>query len=167
MPNVGVVASCAEIDTRERSIMVLNKYLAGLLTLAITVLTAAVAVPETAWRDAATIWQFAGLVVSTIVTVFLPLSKGRWAAAIKVIGSLAAAVVANVVAFLTSGGEWGIYQWLLLGLAILLALAAELGVNIRIDSTKEALASPQISTTATKIVDPQAVAVVAKTTAVG
>ena len=140
--------------------MAISKHLAGLLTLAITVLTAAVALPETAWRDAATIWQFAGLVVSTIVTVFLPLSKGSWAAAIKVVGSLAATVITNVVAFLTSGGEWGVYQWLLLGLAILLALAAELGVNIRIDSTKEALASPQISSTATQVTDPQATAVV-------
>lgn len=147
--------------------MAINKYLAGLLTLAITVLTAAVAIPQESWALPATVWQFAGLVVSTIVTIFLPLSKGRWAAMLKVLGSLAAAVVANVVGYLAGGGEWGVMQWMLLGLAILLALAAELGVNIRIDSTKEALASPQISTTATKIVDPKAVAVVAERTAVG
>ena len=138
--------------------MVINKYLAGLLTLAITVLTAAVALPESAWQDPATVWQFAGLVVSTIVTIFLPLSRGRWAAALKVIGSLVSAVVANVVAYLASGGAWGFMQWMLLGLAVLLALAAELGVQIRLDTTRLALASPQISSEAARVVDPQAAA---------
>lgn len=141
--------------------MTINKYLAGLLTLAITVLTAAVAIPVEAWRDPATVWQFAGLVVSTIVTTFLPLSKGRWAAAIKVIGSLAASIVANVVAFLTSGGEWGITQWMLLGLAVLLALAAELGVQIRLDGTKAALADPTVSDAAVVAVDKPAARVIA------
>lgn len=147
--------------------MAVNKYLAGLLTLAITVLTAAVALPETAWRDAATVWQFAGLVVATIVTIFLPLSKGSWAAAIKVIGSLFAAVVANVVAYLVGGGEWGVVQWMLLGLAVLLALAAELGVQVRIASTREALAAPSVSDSAVVAADPQAVRVIDANAAVG
>ena len=137
--------------------MALNKYLAALLTLAITVLTAAVAIPEEAWHDAATIWQFAGLVVSTIVTIFLPLSRGSWAAALKVIGSLVAAAVANVIAFLTSGGDWGFTQWLLIGLAILNALAAEIGVNVRLDSAKQALAAPEVSNVVPEVVDIAAV----------
>lgn len=140
--------------------MAVNKYLAGLLTLAITVLTAAVAIPTESWQDAATVWQFAGLVVSTIVTIFLPLSSGAWAAAIKVIGSLVSAVVANVVAFLVSGGSWGVMQWMLLGLAVLLALAAELGVQVRLASTKAALAAPAVPDSIPIAVDPQAVRVV-------
>lgn len=140
--------------------MAVNKYLAGLLTLAITVLTAAVAIPTESWQDAATVWQFAGLVVSTIVTIFLPLSSGAWAAAIKVIGSLISAVVANVVAFLVSGGSWGVMQWMLLGLAVLLALAAELGVQVRLASTKAALAAPAVPDSIPIAVDPQAVRVV-------
>lgn len=147
--------------------MAINKYLAGLLTLAITVLTAAVALPETAWQDSATVWQFAGLVVSTIVTIFLPLSKGAWAAAIKVIGSLTAAVVANVVAYLVAGGTWGFMQWMLLGLAILLALAAELGVQIRMTSTAEALVEPSISSAAVVAADADAVRAIDHGRAVG
>lgn len=147
--------------------MAINKYLAGLLTLAITVLTAAVAIPEAAWRDPATVWQFAGLIVSTIVTIFLPLSNGAWAAAIKVIGSLATAVVANVVAYFAGGGSWGVMQWMLLGLAVLLALAAELGVQIRIASTEEALADTSASDPAVVAADPQAVRAVDAGGAVG
>lgn len=141
--------------------MIINKYLAGLLTLAITVLAAAVAIPVESWRDPATVWQFAGLVVAAIVTTFLPLSKGGWAAALKVIGSLVATVVANVVAYLSSGGTWGITQWMLLGLAVLLALAAELGVQIRLDGAKAALADPTVSDASVVALDKPAVRAIA------
>lgn len=136
-----------------------NQFLAGLLTLAITVITAAVAIPEAAWADAATLWQFGGLVVSTAVVIFLPLSKGKWAASIKVIGSLVAALVANVVALLTTEGDWGFTQWLLIGLALLNALAAELGVNARIAELKSDIVDNGKSTDAARAADPAGVAV--------
>lgn len=45
-----------------------------------------------------------------------------------------------------------------MSMAVLLALAAELGVQIRLDTAKQALASPQISSEAARVVDPQATA---------
>jgi len=137
----------------------INQFLAGLLTLLITLITAAVAIPAEAWALPLTIWQFAGLVVSTILVIFLPLAKGGWAAAIKVIGSLAAAAIANVVGVLITGDPWAVAQWLLLGLAILNALAAELGVNVRISGLKQIIVSPTASTAAATASDPAGVAV--------
>ena len=138
----------------------LNKWAAGLLTLAITVLTGAVAIPESAWASPLTVWQFAGMVIATFVTIFLPLSSGRWAGAIKVLGSLLTALIANVVGVLTSGlDEWGYAQYLLVGLALLNALAAELGVSVRVDAAKQTIAAPEVSSAAVQTVDPKAVIV--------
>lgn len=138
----------------------LNKWAAGLLTLAITVLTGAVAIPESAWSSPLTLWQFGGLVVSTIVVIFLPLASGAWAGAIKVIGALASALVANVIGLLTSGlDDWGFTQYMLIGLAILNALAAELGVSLRVDAAKQVIAAPEVSSAGVQTVDPKAVVV--------
>lgn len=138
----------------------LNKWAAGLLTLAITVLTGAVAIPESAWASPLTVWQFAGMIVATVVVIFLPLSQGRWAAALKVIGALLSALIANVIGILTSGlTDWGYAQYLLVGLALLNALAAELGVSVRVDAAKQVIAAPEVSSAAVQTVDPKAVVV--------
>lgn len=140
--------------------LVLNKYAAGFLSLFITVMTAAVAIPETAWTQPSIIWQFAGLVAATIVTIFLPLAKGAWAGALKTGGAIVAVVVGNVAAFLSEGvGDWGVYQWMLLGLAIGTVLATELGVNVRVDSATAQIASPEVSSATIVAVDPTAAAV--------
>lgn len=134
-----------------------NQYLAGLLTLAITVLTAAVALPETAWAEAGVVWQFGGMVVGTIVVIFLPLSKGAWAGALKIGGAIAAAIVSNVVAFLLTEAEWGFYQWLLIGLAVLNVIAGELGIQARVTDAKLALASSShADTVVVQEIDPKA-----------
>lgn len=134
--------------------MVINKYLAGLLTLAITLLTAFVAVPATAWADPAVVWQFAALVVSSITAIFLPLASGPWAGALKT-GS--AVVLAGIGALLPLlGGDFGALQWGLLGIAILNALAVELGVGVRIDSAKDIIITPAKETEVVKEVDPSA-----------
>ena len=137
----------------------LNKFAAGFLALGVAVLTAAVAIPEEAWSQPAVVWQFGGLILSTILVIFLPLAKGAWAGALKIIGALGAALVANVLAFFAGGGEWGFYQWLLLGLAVLQAVAAELGVNVRVDQAKQQIESPEISSAPVEAVDPKAVEV--------
>ena len=56
--------------------LVLNQWLAGLLTLAITVLTAINLMPEEAWQDPVSVLQFAALVISSIVAVVVKLGTG-------------------------------------------------------------------------------------------
>lgn len=136
----------------------LNKWAAGLLTLAITVLTGAVAIPEASWAIPLTVWQFAGMVVGTVLAIFLPLSTGPWTAGLKVGGALIAALIGNVVGVLAEGGEWGYTAWLLLGLALLNALAAQLGVGIRVDSATQAIEA-EASSAPVQAVDPKAVEV--------
>ena len=141
--------------------MSINKYLAGLLTLATSLLSAFVLIPEAAWADPATVWQFAALVVSSIAAIFLPLSKGAWAGLLKT-GS--AAILAGIGALvpLLGFGDFGPLQWALLGVAVLNAVAIELGVNVRIDTAKDAIVDPAASTEASKEVDPTASVIATK-----
>jgi hypothetical protein len=130
----------------------INQILAGLLTLAITLITAATVVPEGAWNDPYTLWQFGALAVSSIAAVFLPIAKGGWAGALKT-GS--AAILAGIGALLPLiNGVFGVTQWLLVILAVLNAVAVELGVYARVASAKGILADPQTSDTVATKVDP-------------
>ena len=135
--------------------MIINKYLAGLLTLATSLLSAFVLIPPTAWAAPETVWQFIALVVSSIAAIFLPLSKGAWAGLLKT-GS--AAVLAGIGALipLLAFGEFGPLQWALLAVAVLNAVAIELGVNVRVDSAKDQIVDPALNTEAIKAVDPSA-----------
>lgn len=134
--------------------MVINKYLAGLLTLAITLLTAFVAVPEAAWADPAAVWQFVALVVSSITAIFLPLASGPWAGALKTGSAVILAGIGALIPLLA--GDFGGLQWALLGIALLNALAIELGVGVRIDSAKDVIIVPEKTTESIKAVDPTA-----------
>lgn len=135
--------------------MIVNKYLAGFLTLAISLLTALVAIPAEAWVDPVVVWQFAALVVSSIAAVFLPLLRGAWAAGLKTGSAVVLAAIGALIPLL--GGTFGVIQWALLGLAALNALAIQLGVDARVDAVKEAIANPAKSTAAVEAVDPAAV----------
>lgn len=146
-----------ETGTENTMPILKNQFLAGILTLAITVLTAAVAIPEDAWTTPSIVWQFGGMVVSTAAVIFLPLAQGVWAGAIKIGSAIVAAVVANVVAVFVDGGAWGVYQWLLLGLAVLNVVAGELGVQARVTDAKAAIASTSRSDTlVVQAADPKA-----------
>lgn len=134
--------------------MVINKYLAGLLTLAITLLTAFVAVPQAAWADQAVVWQFVALVVGTFTTIFLPLLSGPWAGALKTGSAVILAAIGALVPLLA--GDFGPLQWGLLGIAALNALAIELGVQIRVDSAKDIIVTPTKNTTVVQEIDPKA-----------
>lgn len=135
--------------------MIVNKYLAGFLTLAISLLTALVAIPETAWADPVVVWQFVALIVSSIAAVFLPLLRGAWAAGLKTGSAVILGTIGALIPLLA--GTFGVIQWALLGLAALNALAIELGVNTRVDAVKEVLANPAKSNAVAEAVDPAAV----------
>ncbi|QIN93849.1 membrane protein [Microbacterium phage Alakazam] len=140
--------------------MVINKYLAGLLTVAVLFITAF----QAAVQDGITVteaWQLAGMFVGAIVTTFVPITPGKWAASLKVLGAVIGAGIAAVIPFLTTG--WDASAITIVVLAVVNTLAVQLGVNVRVDSARAALADPAKSDNAILQVDPKA-AVAAETT---
>lgn len=134
--------------------MVVNKYLAGLLTLLTSLLAALVAIPQAQWAEPEVIWQFVALVVSSGTAIFLPLVTGPWAAGLKVGSAVILAGVGAILPLL--GGEWGATQWVLLAVAVLNALAIQLGVDIRVDSAKKIIIDPTVNSAIGKDIDPKA-----------
>lgn len=134
--------------------MVLNKYLAGLLTVLVVGLTAF----QAAVVDGFTMtegWQLAGLLVGVLVTIYVPILETKWAAGLKVAGAVLGAVIAAVVPFLTGG--WNTSAVVIVILAAVNTLAVQLGVNVRIDSAREVIADPEQSNAAITAIDPKAV----------
>ncbi|QNJ55972.1 membrane protein [Microbacterium phage Rasputia] len=141
--------------------MVINKYLAGLLTVLVVALTAF----QAALSDGFTLtegWQIAGLVVAAFVTVFVKLVDSNWAAMLKVSGSVLGAAIAAIVPFLTGG--WDASAVTIVVLAVLNTLVTQLGVDIRLDSIKSVLEDPQKSNQLAFAVDPAAAAIVSPPT---
>ncbi|AWN07751.1 membrane protein [Microbacterium phage Hendrix] len=133
--------------------MIINKYLAGLLT----VLVVAVTAFQAALSDGFTTteaWQLSGLVLGAFVTVFVPLLQGKWAAGLKVGGAVLGAAIAAIVPFATGG--WDASAVTIVVLAILNTLTTQMGVDVRIDSAKQALADPSVSIEVPHNVDPVA-----------
>lgn len=134
--------------------MVINKYLAGLLTVAVLFLTAFQAALQ-GGIDAVEAWQLAGVAVGAIVTVFVPITPGKWAASLKVIGAVIGAVIAAIIPLAL--GEWSTEALTIVALAALNALVVQLGVNMRVDAARVALADPAKSDAAIGALDPKAV----------
>lgn len=117
--------------------MIPSKYLAGfiqVITLLMTSLLAALA----DGLDYTEVWQIAGVLVGAVVTFFVPLLEGRWAAALKVGGAVLGAIIAAVIPLLAN--EWTASSAIIVLLAAVNALATQLGVDVRVDAAKEALA---------------------------
>lgn len=114
--------------------MVVNKYLAALLSIGIVVLTAFVAIPE-GERNPATIGQLAILALGAIVTYLVPLLESRWAGALKTGAAVAAALIAAIIPFWAEGAITAI-QVAVVALAALNALAVEVGVQVRKDDLR-------------------------------
>ena len=134
--------------------MVVNKYLAGLLSVALISLTAL----QASVADGFTVteaWQLAGLVLGAFVTTLVPLLKNKWAAGLKVGGAVLGAAVAALVPFVTSG--WDAAALSTIVLAVLNTLAVQLGVSVRVDSAKQAIADTTTSNAVPVKVDPAAV----------
>lgn len=138
--------------------MVINKYLVGFIQLALIALTALQTAIAAGWNVTAA-WQFAGFVVGAIVTVFVPLTRGAWAGSLKVGGAVIGALIAAIVPFITMG--WTANAVVIVILAAVNALATQLGVYVRVDSAKQALASTSVSDAVPLAVDPTAADVAA------
>lgn len=141
--------------------MILNKYLVALLQ----VLTLFLAAFQAALSDGLTAteaWQLAGLFVGAVVTYYVPILTGRWAAALKVGGAVLGAAIAALVLVLADG--WSAGSVTIVIIAIINALATQFGVDVRLDSTREALTSPTVTNVTVDVVDPSAAAAVADPT---
>jgi hypothetical protein len=134
--------------------MIINKYLAGLLTVAVVFLTAFQAALSEG-ISATEAWQLAGLFVGAFVTTFVPILESGWAAALKVAGAVIGAAITAIVPLVTS--EWNASTITIVVLAVINTLAVQLGVNVRVDSARQALADPGKSDAAIVAVDPRAV----------
>lgn len=134
--------------------MTLNKYAVGLLQVAIIAVTALQAAVALGWSLTAA-FQLAGLIIGAIVSVFVPLLEGRWAAGLKVGGAVLGALIAAIIPFVTDG--WSPGAIVIVVLAGLNALATQLGVDIRIDSAVQALGDPSVPNASVEAVDPAAV----------
>jgi hypothetical protein len=113
--------------------MLANRYAAAILSIAVIVLTAFLAIPEDQ-RDAPTLWQFTALAISSGTVYLLPLLDGKWAGLLKTGSAVVLAVIGALIPLLSTG-TLSATQWLVLLLAGLNALATEIGVKLRKDST--------------------------------
>lgn len=142
-----------------------SKYTTAFLTLALVVVFGLQSALVGGLTDVEA-WQFAALVVGGIVTYIAPILVSGWAAAVKVIGAVVGAVLAAIPPIIdTANGGAGFTPEAIVALVFagVLALAAQFGVDIRLDKVKEAVASPAIDNAQVYVLDPKAYAVVAPT----
>lgn len=140
--------------------MILNKYAAGLLTLVGTLVYALQLALADNIFTAQEQWEFGGLAAGSAVAIFVPLLKTGWAALLKVGGNVIVAVAGAIVGVIVAGGEWQTSTTMAIIFAGVNALLTQLGVSMRTDSVKEALAAPDVSDRVPVSVDGQAVKVV-------
>ena len=112
--------------------MVLNKYSAALLQIAIIVI-GAYSLLQTPVSPAAA-WGLLVLGAQAVITYLVPLLSGRWAGGFKTGASIVIAVVGTLIPLIAQGGHLLPSQWAILILSGLNALAAEIGVQIRLDT---------------------------------
>lgn len=108
------------------------------------------------------IWTFVGLASAALLTWVLPLVKTGWAGIFKVGINLLGALSALVIPLL--GGEWTAAVWIGVIIGLIQALAAQIGVDIRLDAQKEVIDSrsnPDVPTITS--LDPEALRVVEAT----
>ena len=109
----------------------MNKYAAALLSIAIVILTAFVALPAEQVTPAAIV-QLALLGIGAIVTYLVPLATGRWTGILKTGAAIVAAILTAVLPFVLTGHITST-QIVIVVLAALNALAVEVGVQLRKD----------------------------------
>lgn len=105
-------------------------------------------------------FQLGGLIVGAIVTYIAPLLKTGWAAGLKVGGAVLGAVLAAIIPVIDTvngGPGFNAETITMIAFAGLNALAAQFGVDQRIDAVKEALTSPQTPNAPVEAVEPVAV----------
>lgn len=134
--------------------MILNKYLLALIQFVLTVATALQAAVAGGF-DTTEKWQLALLVITTAGAIFTPLLKDGPAWLAKGLVSIVGAIIIAVIPFVTDG--WTDESWIIVTVAALNALAAYVGVAVRIDSARRALADDNVDSSVIQAVDPAAV----------
>lgn len=114
--------------------MIFKKYFAALISVAIVVLTALLAVPTGEIQGAA-IAQLVAIGAGAVATYFLPLVDISWRGVLKTGAAAIAAVVSILVPILEAHGIPNSTQVALMVLAVVNALGVEIGVNIRTDTS--------------------------------
>jgi hypothetical protein len=110
--------------------MVINRYLSAILSTAIVILTAFVAIPQDAFTlGDPQVAAFVALAASTVISYLVPLVPGKWPGALKTGVGILAALFAAVWPLLSGSSV----DWTLVVLAGLNALAQEFGVKVRVD----------------------------------
>jgi hypothetical protein len=110
----------------------MNKYAAALLSIAVVILTAFVALPANAITVSAIV-QLVLLGVSAFVTFFVPLVAGRWQGLLKTGTAILATVLTAALPFILTG-KITATEIVIVVLAALNALAVQVGVSMRVDS---------------------------------
>ena len=112
----------------------IQKYLAALLSIALVVVTAFVAIPADQITPTS-VGQLAVLALGAVVTFLVPLLQGPWAAGLKTGSAVLAAIILAALPFFTQGYITPT-QIAIVVLAALNALAVQVGVDIRTDASK-------------------------------
>lgn len=126
-----------------------TKYASALLSLTVllvTSITAALAGPVTL----TVLIQLGLLFLGGVVTYIVPLLSGGWVGGLKVGIGVVAAALAAVVPLLT-GAHWNLQNTLIVVLAVVNALATQLGVAIRKDPIDAGTAVPGSATVITNV----------------
>lgn len=133
--------------------MTTNKYTAALLQFVLILVTAFQAAISNGLTTTEA-WQLVALGIAAVGTYFLPLVTGPWAGALKVGIAVLGAVVAAIIPLVL--GQWTAETFIIVMLAGLNALAAQIGVSARMDSVTAMLVDPDKSSGAIFAVDPPA-----------
>lgn len=140
--------------------MVLNKWFIALLQLAVALVTG-LQVMRVDGISVTEGWQFGGLAVAQVGVVALPLLKGGWHAALKVIVALAGAGITAIIPLVTN--TWTVDSTIIVILAVLNAAAVQFGIDARVDGVKEALADPNVANSKVFTIEPVVAQIAAKT----
>lgn len=144
----------------------LAKFAPALLPLAVLLLGGL----QTAFADndisSTEVWQLIALSAGALVTFIVPLLKGPWAAGLKTGANVLAAVAALIIPILPQF-EWSATSVLFIVIGAIQALAAQIGVDIRLDQAKTVIDSRETAGVPTiTSLDPAAVdAVIARSVA--
>ena len=139
--------------------MVLNKYGVALLQFVYVVIIAFQTF-RTMEQNASTVWQLVGVVVGAAFTVGLPLTQGRWAAALKVLSALVAAAITAIIPLAL--GQWNIDTILVVVMAVVNAAVVQFGVDARIDGVKAAITNSYKDNHSVYTLDPAAYSIAVK-----
>lgn len=132
--------------------MTLNKYTVAILQLVILMI-AALQAALAEGLSVIEVWQLVGLFIANVGVYIVKVLPSGWAAALKVGVAVAGAIVTAVIPLVN--GYWNAEAFIIVLLAAVSAFAAQFGVDVRVDTQKDAIVSPVQSTEAAQQVDPQ------------